>query len=53
MVTDEPEIYGRHYTEDRHSPREDVTHLLRTLMTKRNRQSNDHRMSCDLQTKIL
>ena len=33
--------------------REDATHLLHTLITKRNGRSNSHRMSCFLQTKIL
>ena len=38
---------------DHHSLKEDVIHLLRTLMMKRYGWSNGHRMSCDLQTKIL
>ena len=38
---------------DHHYPREDVTYLLRSLMTKRNRQSNNHRIRCELHTKIV
>ena len=33
--------------------REDATHLLRTLMMKRNKRSNGHNMSYNLQIKIL
>ena len=33
--------------------REDATHLLRTLMMKRNKWNNGHNMSYNLQIKIL
>ena len=39
--------------EDCHLSGEDVTHLLRSLMMKCNGWSNGHRMSYELQTKIL
>ena len=39
--------------EDCHLLREDVMHLLQSLMTKRNGWSYNHRVSCELQTKIL
>ena len=38
---------------DHHWPREDVTHLLCSLMTKHNRQSNGHRISCNFRQMYL
>ena len=52
-ASNESKIYGRHYAKIVVFPREAITHLLRLLMMKRNGQSNSHRMSCELQTKIL